>query len=97
MTFKVLTEHSPIVAVRPTGNVYAKEAVDTLNVKAKNWKDLLTDEPFTRADLITIQDPSDLSKFNIQTFFHLQHAASVGWGMAGALFPSFSFFFFVTL
>ena len=26
-----------------------------MNIKTKNWKELLTDEPFTREDLITIQ------------------------------------------
>ena len=36
------------------------QAVQELNVKAKNWRDLLTDEPFTRKDLITIQDPHNL-------------------------------------
>lgn len=54
---KVFTEHTHIVAVKPTGNVYCWEAVEELNVKAKNWKDLLTDEPFTRKDIIHIQDP----------------------------------------
>lgn len=31
------------------------QAVEQLNVKPKNFKDLLTDEPFTRKDIITIQ------------------------------------------
>lgn len=35
--------------------MYSWEAVEELNVKAKNWKDLLNDTPFTRADIITIQ------------------------------------------
>ena len=29
--------------------------MEQLNLKAKNFKDLLTDEPFTRKDIITIQ------------------------------------------
>ncbi len=41
-------------------------------MKPKFWKDLLTDEPFTRKDLITIQDPNSLEKFNLSTFFHLK-------------------------
>lgn len=31
------------------------QAVEQLNFKTKNLKDLLTDEPFTRKDIITIQ------------------------------------------
>lgn len=35
------------------------QAIKELNIKTKNWKELLTDEPFTRADLITIQVCAD--------------------------------------
>lgn len=42
-----------------TRHVYAWEAVDDLCIKAKNWKDLMTDAPFERKDLIMIQDPLD--------------------------------------
>lgn len=31
------------------------QAIKELNIKTKNWKELLTDEPFTKDDLITIQ------------------------------------------
>lgn len=31
------------------------QAVKELNLKTKNWKELLTDEPFTKDDIITIQ------------------------------------------
>lgn len=31
------------------------QAIKELNIKTKNWKELLTDEPFSREDLITIQ------------------------------------------
>ena len=31
------------------------QAVEQLNIKPKNFKDLLTDEPFTRKDIVTIQ------------------------------------------
>lgn len=31
------------------------QAVEQLNIKTKTFKDLLTDEPFTRKDLITLQ------------------------------------------
>ena len=70
---KQFTDKSHIVAVRTTGNVFSHEAVEQLNLKAKNWKELLTDEPFARKDLITIQDPSHLEKFNIANFHHVKH------------------------
>jgi len=54
-TFRVFTDHTHIVAIKTTGNVYAYEAIDRLNIKAKNWRDLLTDEPFTREDIIVLQ------------------------------------------
>lgn len=31
------------------------QAVEQLNIKAKNLRDLLTDEPFSRQDIITLQ------------------------------------------
>jgi len=36
-------------------NALQTQAIQELNIKPKNWKELLTDEPFTRNDLITIQ------------------------------------------
>jgi peptidyl-prolyl cis-trans isomerase-like protein 2 len=69
--FKVFNENSHIVAIKTTGNVYSYEAVEQLNLKSKNYRDLLTDEPFTRKDVITLQEPScfekqDVSKFHYQ-------------------------------
>lgn len=46
--------------------------MEQLNIKVNNWRDLLTDEEFTRADLITIQNPDDLTKFNISQFHHVK-------------------------
>lgn len=36
------------------------QALEELNIKQKYWKDLLTDEAFTRKDIITLQDPMNL-------------------------------------
>ncbi|XP_076452779.1 RING-type E3 ubiquitin-protein ligase PPIL2-like [Babylonia areolata] len=72
VTFKVFNENTHIVAIRPTGNVYCHDAVERLNVKTKSLKDLITDEPFTRKDIITIQDPTNLDKFNIQAFYYVR-------------------------
>ncbi|XP_039268246.2 RING-type E3 ubiquitin-protein ligase PPIL2-like [Styela clava] len=71
--FKVFNENTHIVAVSKTGNVYSYDAIEQLNIKPKNWRDLLTDEIFARSDLITIQDPTNLDKFNLQSFHHLKH------------------------
>ncbi|XP_064483461.1 RING-type E3 ubiquitin-protein ligase PPIL2-like [Ornithodoros turicata] len=71
--YKVFTENSHIVAIRTTGNVFSYEAVEQLNIRAKNWKDLLNDEPFTRTDIITLQDPANLDKFNLAKFHHLKN------------------------
>ena len=73
ITFKVMTESSHIVAIRPSGNVYSYDAIERLNLKTNNFNDLLTNEPFTRQDIVTIQDPKDLNKFNIQSFAHLKN------------------------
>lgn len=70
--FKPLTKNSYIAAIATTGNVYLMEAIEQLNIKNKNWKDLITDEPFERKDIIILQDPNNLSKFNISQFYHVQ-------------------------
>ncbi|CAD7014882.1 unnamed protein product [Ceratitis capitata] len=70
--FKPFTKNSHIVALATTGNVYSWEAIEQLNVKAKNWKDLIDDSPFTRKDIITIQDPHHLEKFDISRFHHIR-------------------------
>ncbi|KAK3871171.1 hypothetical protein Pcinc_023665 [Petrolisthes cinctipes] len=71
--FKPLTNTSHVVAVKTTGNVFSYEAVEQLNIKVNNWRDLLTDEEFIRDDLITIQNPDDLTKFNISQFHHVKN------------------------
>uniref|UniRef100_A0AAR2LY12 RING-type E3 ubiquitin-protein ligase PPIL2 n=1 Tax=Pygocentrus nattereri TaxID=42514 RepID=A0AAR2LY12_PYGNA len=53
--YTVFTNNSHIVTNKVTGNVFSYEAVEQLNIKTKSYKDLLTDEPFTRQDIITLQ------------------------------------------
>ena len=72
ITFKVFNENTHIVCIAKSGNVFAYDAVEQLNLKANFFKDLLTDVPFVRKDIITIQDPSNLSKFNFTTFFFIK-------------------------
>ncbi|XP_055324360.1 RING-type E3 ubiquitin-protein ligase PPIL2 [Sitodiplosis mosellana] len=75
--FKPFTKNSHIVAIAQTGNVFSFEAVEQLNIKTKNWKDLVDDTPFTRKDIITIQDPNNVEKFNISTFYHIRKGLRV--------------------
>lgn len=69
--YKTFNQHSHIVAIRTTGNVYSHEAVKELNLKAGSLRDLMDDTPFTRKDVITIQDPSDGSCREIKQFNHV--------------------------
>ncbi|KAL5819792.1 hypothetical protein ACOSQ4_023634 [Xanthoceras sorbifolium] len=69
---KVFTEYTHIVAVKTTGNVFCYEAIKELNIKTKNWKELLTDEPFTKEDLITIQNPNALDGKITLEFDHVK-------------------------
>ena len=47
-----------------------------MNIKPKNFRDLLSDEPFEKSDIITLQDPKSLNKFNISNFFYIKHDLS---------------------
>ncbi|KAL3314495.1 RING-type E3 ubiquitin-protein ligase ppil2 [Cichlidogyrus casuarinus] len=76
VTFKVFNENTHIVAIRPSGNVYAFEAVERLNLKSQNMVDLLNNVAFTKEDIIEIQDPSNLEKFDINAFYHVKNAES---------------------
>ncbi|OWM82099.1 peptidyl-prolyl cis-trans isomerase CYP65 isoform X2 [Punica granatum] len=74
---KVFTEFTHIVAVKTTGNVFCYEAIKELNIKTKNWKELLTDEPFSRDDLITIQNPNALDSKVLVDFDHVKNSLKV--------------------
>lgn len=71
--FKLFTKHSHIVAIKTTGNIFSYEAVEQLNISSRNWKDLINDQPFTRKDIITIQDPNNAMKFNLSSFHHIKN------------------------
>lgn len=55
ITFKEFTEHTHIVFIKTSGHVYCYDAIEELNIKSKSWKCLISNKPFTRADIITIQ------------------------------------------
>ncbi|XP_032899417.1 RING-type E3 ubiquitin-protein ligase PPIL2 [Amblyraja radiata] len=75
--YSVFTNNSHILAIKTSGNVYSHEAVEQLNIKTKSFKDLLSDEPFTRQEILTLQDPSNVDKFNVSNFFHVKSGQRV--------------------
>lgn len=74
---KVFTEFTHIVAIKTTGNVFSYEAIKELNIKTKNWKELLTDEPFKRDDIITIQNPNAIDSKALLDFDHVKKSLKV--------------------
>ena len=76
VTYKVFTDNTHIVALGNTGNVFAYDTVERLNVKAKLWRDLVNDAEFCRADIITLQDPQNVAARDLSGFRYLQEGAS---------------------
>jgi peptidyl-prolyl cis-trans isomerase-like protein 2 len=76
VTFKVFTDNTHIVALGNTGNVFSWDTIERLNIKGKNWKDLVTDQDFARKDIITIQDPQNVESRDMSQYKHLQEGTS---------------------
>lgn len=74
VTYKVFTDNTHIVAIRhgTYANVFAWDTVERMNIKARMWQDLMDDEPFTRADIITLQDPQNVASRNLDQFKYLR-------------------------
>ncbi|TDZ97094.1 Peptidyl-prolyl cis-trans isomerase-like 2 [Colletotrichum sidae] len=74
VSFKVFTDNTHIIAIRhgTYANVFAWDTVERMNIKAKNWRDLVDDEQFTRADIITLQDPQNAQSRNMSQFKFLK-------------------------
>jgi len=75
--YKVFNASTHIVCIRTTGHIFCYEAIEELNIKTKSFKDLLTDEPFTKADIMVLQDPRNMTKFNLSNFHHVKHQLKV--------------------
>jgi peptidyl-prolyl cis-trans isomerase-like protein 2 len=85
VTYKVFTDNTHLVALRNTGNVFAYDTVERLNIKAKNWRDLVSDTEFKRSDIITLQDPQNVDSRNLSAFKHLlDERSSTGAGREGS-------------
>ncbi|KAK4988249.1 cyclophilin peptidyl-prolyl cis-trans isomerase Cyp8 [Elasticomyces elasticus] len=76
VTFKVFTDNTHIVALSNTGNVFAYDTIERLSIKAKNWRDLISDEEFTRKDIITLQDPQNVASRDLSSFKYIQEGVS---------------------
>lgn len=76
VTFKIFTNNTHIVALRNTGNVFAYDTVERLNIKGKMWRDLISDDPFSRKDIISIQDPQNVESRNLSSFKHVKDGTS---------------------
>ena len=76
VTYKAFTDNTHIVALKNTGNVFAWDTIERLNIKVKNWKDLVSDDDFTRQDIITLQDPQNLGSRDLSTFKYIQDGTS---------------------
>ncbi|WEW61115.1 cyclophilin peptidyl-prolyl cis-trans isomerase Cyp8 [Emydomyces testavorans] len=83
VTFKVFTDNTHIVALRSTGNVFAWDTVERLNIKGKMWRDLVSDQEFTRKDIITLQDPQNVESRNLSSFKYLKDGESAPKGEHG--------------
>ena len=55
-SLQVFNNNTHVVGVKTSGNVYAYDAIDELNIKQKNWTDLMTGEAFTRKDVSLVSD-----------------------------------------
>lgn len=76
VTYKVFTDNTHIVALKKSGNVFAWDTVERLNIKAKNWKDLVSDDDFSRKDIITLQDPQNIQSRDLSSFKYIQEGTS---------------------
>jgi peptidyl-prolyl cis-trans isomerase-like protein 2 len=56
--------------------VFAWDTIEKLNVKAKMWRDLVSDEEFSRRDIITLQDPQNVESRNLSSFKYLKDRES---------------------
>jgi peptidyl-prolyl cis-trans isomerase-like 2 len=58
--------------------VFAYDTIERLNFKPKMWRDLVSDEEFTRKDIITLQDPQNIESRNLSSFKYLKDGDDSG-------------------
>ena len=45
------------------------DCIKDLNIGQKNWTDLISGEPFTRDDIVVLQDPNNPELRNVSKFY----------------------------
>ena len=75
--YGIFHEQSHIVCIWTSGHCYSMRAIQELCINNKNMKDLITEKPFTRDDIIDIQNPLHLEKFNFTQFHYLKQGVDV--------------------
>lgn len=80
VTFKVFTDNTHIVAIRhgESANAFAYDTIERLNFKPKMWRDLVSDEEFSRKDIITLQDPQNIESRNLSSFKYIKDGEDSG-------------------
>lgn len=80
VTFKEFTDNTHLVAIRhgDSANVFQYDTLERLNFKPKMWKDLVSDEEFTKKDLIVLQDPQNLEARDLSSFKYLKDGEDSG-------------------
>lgn len=80
VTFKEFTDNTHIVAIRhgDSANVFAYDTLERLNFRPKMWRDLVSDEEFTKKDLIVLQDPQHLESRDLSSFKYLKNGEASG-------------------
>lgn len=73
VTYKEFTNHSHVVLNTVSGHVYSFDAVDQLNRKVKNWKDLTTSQPFKWVDIISIQNADEPAMREVSKFWYVEN------------------------
>lgn len=77
VTNKVFTQHSHVVCIKSTGNVFSYEAVFELNIKPKNYIDLISGEEFKKNDIITLQNPNDEEHMKLRDISNFSHLETI--------------------
>jgi len=68
---KAFTNFSHVVMNYVSGHIYSMEAVEELNHKNKNWKDLMTDQVFKWTDIVTIQQGNTIQDREVSKFYFM--------------------------
>ena len=81
---KVFGDSTKIAAVRTSGQVYSYDALETLCLAPKSLKDLVDGTPFTRSDVLVLQDSADPAWLHAHRTSHIRSAREQHAGGAAA-------------